>query len=221
MAEGTMSEAELHMDLAKSGASTPTQQIVCGGGPSLTNPAGVPFSGAYGDSRGEPTVDLRSNTDDPGIKDALTFPMTREVAHQKSFEKALCAIEENFPSGKLPGHPDYSSLYVNASQGDGDLEGPWNSGPEWDRLDDVVERNPARRGRRPGHRRRPQAARRRTSRPLPSGPSPIRPATRRPGRNSAPGRAPGGPRSLIPNRNDRARERGRRGPRSPSHEQAG
>jgi len=30
---------------------------------------------------------------DPGIKDALGFLMTREVAHQKSFEKALYAIE--------------------------------------------------------------------------------------------------------------------------------
>jgi len=159
MSEGTMSEAELYMDLAKSGASTPTQQIVFGGGPSLTNSAGVPFSGTYVDSRGEPTVDLRSNiaaearakivyerliniTDDPGIKDALTFLMTREIAHQKSFEKALYAIEENFPTGKLPGHPDYSSLYVNASQGEGDLQGPWNSGPEWDRLDDIVSAIP-------------------------------------------------------------------------------
>lgn len=158
MSEGTLSEAELYMDIAKS-ASTPTQQIVYGGGPSVTNSAGVPWSGAYVDSRGEPTVDLRSNiaaearakivyerliniTDDPGVKDALTFLMTREVAHQKSFEKALYAIENNFPVGKLPGHPDYSSLYVNASQGEGDLQGPWNSGAEWDRIDDVVSAIP-------------------------------------------------------------------------------
>ena len=158
MSEGTMKEAELYMDIAKS-ASTPTQQIVFGGGPSLTNSAGIPFSGAYVDSRGEPTVDLRSNiaaearakivyerliniTDDPGIKDALTFLMTREVAHQKSFEKALYAIENNFPSGKLPGHPDYSSLYVNTSQGEGDMQGPWNSGDEWERIDDVVSAIP-------------------------------------------------------------------------------
>jgi Mn-containing catalase len=158
MAEGTMSEAELYMEIAKPG-STPTQHILYGGGPSLTNSAGVPWSGAYVDSRGEPTADLRSNiaaearakivyerlinvTDDPGVKDALTFLMTREIAHQKSFEKALYAIEDNFPAGKLPGHPDYSSLYVNTSQGDGDLEGPWNSGEEWDRVDDVVSAIP-------------------------------------------------------------------------------
>ena len=159
ISEGTMSEAELYMELSKSAASTPMQAIVGGGGVSLTNSAGVPFSGTYVDTRGEPTVDLRSNiaaearakivyerliniTDDPGIKDALTFLMTREVAHQKSFEKALYAIENNFPSGKLPGHPDYSSLYVNTSQGEGDMEGPWNSGEEWDRMDDVVSAIP-------------------------------------------------------------------------------
>jgi Mn-containing catalase len=84
LSEGTLKEAELYMDLASSGASTPTQQIVFGGGPSLTNSAGVPFSGTSVDSRGEPTVDLRSNiaaearakivyerliniTDDPGV----------------------------------------------------------------------------------------------------------------------------------------------------------
>ncbi len=39
-------------------------------------------------------------TDDPGIVDALRFLMTREVAHQKSFEKALYSIEPNFPPGK-------------------------------------------------------------------------------------------------------------------------
>jgi Mn-containing catalase len=43
-------------------------------------------------------------TDDLGIKDALSFLMTREIAYQKSFEKALYAIEPNFPPGKLECH---------------------------------------------------------------------------------------------------------------------
>jgi Mn-containing catalase len=29
-------------------------------------------------------------------------------------------------------------MYINASQGDGDIEGPWNSGEQWDRIDDVA-----------------------------------------------------------------------------------
>lgn len=78
-------------------------------------------------------------TDDPGIKDALAFLMTREVAHQKSFEKALYAIENNFPSGKLPGVEKYANMYVNTSQGEGDTTGPWNSGEEWDRVDNLEE----------------------------------------------------------------------------------
>jgi Mn-containing catalase len=37
-------------------------------------------------------------TDDPGIKETfLGFLVTREIAHQKSFEKALHSIQPNFP----------------------------------------------------------------------------------------------------------------------------
>jgi Mn-containing catalase len=159
ISEGDMSEAELYMSLTKGGDSH-TQAILYGGGPTLTNSSGVPWSGAYVDSRGDPTCDLRSNiaaearakivyerlinvTDDPGIKDALMFLMTREVAHQKSFEKALFAIEPNFPPGKLPGKEKFASVYVNTSQGEGDATGPWNSGEEWDRIDDLTDTLPA------------------------------------------------------------------------------
>jgi Mn-containing catalase len=151
ISEGAMEEAELYLSL-NAGGNSHTQSILYGGGPALTNSSGVPWTAAYVDSRGDPSCDLRSNiaaesrakiiyerlinaTDDPGIKDALGFLMTREVAHQKSFEKALYAMEDNFPAGKLPGMPEYASLYVNASQGEGDMDGPWNSGPMWDRDD--------------------------------------------------------------------------------------
>jgi Mn-containing catalase len=109
----------------------------------------VPFSGAYVDSIGEPTADLRSNiaaearakivyerlinvTEDPGVKDALTFLMTREIAHQKSFEKALYSMDKSFPPGKLPGDPRFANLYVNTSTGEGDAAGPWNRGEQWE-----------------------------------------------------------------------------------------
>src|SRR3569833_4446132 len=155
VSEGAMEEAELYRMIGSSSKSA-QEAILYGGGPSLTDSVGNPWTAAYIDSRGEPTVDLRSNiaaesrakivyerliniTDDPGIKDALAFLMTREVAHQKSFEKALYAIEHNFPSGKLPGIEKYASMYVNTSQGDGDMTGPWNSGEEWDRVDDLEQ----------------------------------------------------------------------------------
>jgi Mn-containing catalase len=159
LAEGTMKEAELYQMIGATGTSA-KEAILFGGGPALCDSAGVPWTAAYVDSRGEPTADLRSNiaaearakivyerliniTDDPGIKDALGFLMTREVAHQKSFEKALYAIENNFPSGKLPGVEKYASMYVNTSQGEGDTTGPWNSGDEWDRIDDLEQVMPA------------------------------------------------------------------------------
>ncbi|MEH3108002.1 MAG: manganese catalase family protein [Sphingomonas fennica] len=159
ISEGTMEEAELYLSL-NAGGNSHTQSILYGGGPALTNSSGVPWTAAYIDSRGDPTCDLRSNiaaesrakivyerlinaTDDPGIKDALGFLMTREVAHQKSFEKALYAIADNFPPGKLPGLAPFANTYVNASQGAGDMNGPWNEGAQWERIDDLAEAMPA------------------------------------------------------------------------------
>lgn len=158
LAEAAMEEAELYRQIGASGVSA-KESLLFGGGPALIDSAGVPWTAAYVDSRSEPTVDLRSNiaaesrakivyerliniTDDPGIKEALGFLMTREVAHQKSFEKALYAIADNFPPGKLPGIEPYANIYVNASQGEGDMDGPWNAGDQWDRIDDLTETMP-------------------------------------------------------------------------------
>ena len=151
LAEG-VGEGELLADITRGGESH-TLSLLYGGGAALVNSAGVPWTAAYVDSRGEPTADLRSNiaaearakiiyerlinvTDDPSIKDALGFLMTREIAHQKSFEKALYAIEPNFPPGKLPGMPAFTNKYFNMSQGAGDMQGPWNTGPLWEQVDD-------------------------------------------------------------------------------------
>lgn len=158
LSEGQMEEVELYRMIGATGSSA-KESILYGGGPSLTDSAGVPWTAAYIDSRSEPTVDLRSNiaaesrakivyerliniTDDPGIKEALGFLMTREIAHQKSFEKALYSIEDNFPPGKLPGIARYASVYVNTSQGDGDADGAWNSGDQWQRVDDIAANLP-------------------------------------------------------------------------------
>jgi Mn-containing catalase len=162
LSEASMKEADLYRSLTAGGDSH-TQSILFGGGPSLTNSSGVPWTAAYVDSRGDPTCDLRSNiaaesrakiiyerliniTDDPGIKDALGFLMTREISHQKSFEKALYAITDNFPPGKLLGIAPFTDMYVNTSQGEGDAEGPWNTGPQWQRIDDLSQVMPADKG---------------------------------------------------------------------------
>jgi len=147
MAEG-VETGELLSEVFHGGESHLTS-LLYGGAPALVNSGGVPWTAAYVDSIGDPTCDLRSNiaaesrakivyerlinvTDDPGVKEALGFLMTREIAHQKSFEKALYSIQPNFPPGKLPGVEEFSSVYYNMSQGEGDARGPWNEGKLWD-----------------------------------------------------------------------------------------
>ncbi|HET6337564.1 MAG TPA: manganese catalase family protein [Polyangiales bacterium] len=155
LAEGTHEQAEMYRTITGAGNDSHLTQVLYGGGPALTNSGGVPWSAAYIDSIGDPTCDLRSNiaaearakiiyerlincTPDVGVRDALTFLMTREIAHQKSFEKALYSIEPNFPTGKLPGDPRFTDKYFDMSQGDGNATGPWNHGPQWEV---VSERN--------------------------------------------------------------------------------
>lgn len=155
MAEGALKEADLYREINKGGDSHVTA-LLYGGGIGLVNSGAVPWTAAYIDSIGDPTCDLRSNiaaearakiiyerlinvTDDPGVKEALGFLMTREVAHQKSFEKALYAIEPNFPPGKLPGKPEFTDKYYDLSQGDGQPRGPWNQGPEWEFVSDYAQ----------------------------------------------------------------------------------
>lgn len=149
LAEKTQQEADMYRSLTGAGNDSHVTQVLYGGGPALVNSAGVPWTAAYIDTIGEPTIDLRSNiaaearakivyerlinvTDDPGIQDTLSFLMTREIAHQKSFENALHSIQPNFPQGKIPPRPEFASVYYNMSQGEGDLRGPWNQGQDWE-----------------------------------------------------------------------------------------
>ncbi len=154
MAEG-LEDGELLSEITQGGESH-TTSLLFGGGAALINSGGAPWTAAYVDTIGEPTADLRSNiaaearakiiyerlmnvTGDAGVKDALGFLMTREIAHQKSFEKALYAISPNFPPGKTPGMPNFTNKYFNMSQGDGDMSGPWNAGNGWEVVTDRRE----------------------------------------------------------------------------------
>jgi len=165
LAEG-VETGELLSEVFHGGASH-TESILYGGAAALINSGGVPWTAAYIDSIGDPTCDLRSNiaaesrakivyerlinvTDDPGVKEALGFLMTREVAHQKSFEKALYAIQPNFPPGKLPADERFASVYFNLSTGEGDMRGPWNEGELWDYVDGDAAQGGGR-GKRNGH----------------------------------------------------------------------
>ncbi|WP_423196316.1 MULTISPECIES: manganese catalase family protein [unclassified Cupriavidus] len=143
LAEGIQQEAELYRALSGPGNDSHVTQVLYGGGPALVNSAGVPWTAAYIDTIGEPTADLRSNiaaearakliyerlmnvTDDPDVREALGFLMTREVSHQQSFEKALYSITPNFPPGKTAVDPKFANVYFKMSQGEA-MRGPWNA----------------------------------------------------------------------------------------------
>ncbi len=153
LAEGVEAEGDIYRSITGAGNDSHLTQVLYGGGAPLINSAGVPWTAAYIDTIGEPTADLRSNiaaearakivyerlinlTEDAGVKEALGFLMTREIAHQKSFEKALYAIEPSFPPGKLPGDPRFTNVYYNMSQGPGEARGSWNQGDQWQFVSD-------------------------------------------------------------------------------------
>jgi Mn-containing catalase len=153
LAEGIEEEGEMYRSITGAGNDSHITQVLYGAGAPLTNSAGLPWRAEYIDTIGEPTADLRSNiaaearakivyerlinlTDDPGVREALGFLMTREIAHQKSFEKALYSITPNFPPGKLPGMPEFSSTYYSLSRGPGEERGPWNQGEKWNFVQD-------------------------------------------------------------------------------------
>ncbi|KPW20079.1 putative catalase [Pseudomonas cannabina pv. alisalensis] len=148
LAEGIQEEGELYRAINGDGNDSHITSLLYGAGAPLTNSAGVPWTAAYIDTIGEPTADFRSNiaaearakivyerlmnvTDDPGVKEALGFLMTREIAHQLSFEKALHAIQPNFPQGKQPGDPRFTNTFFNMS-GAPNVRGPWNEGEDWE-----------------------------------------------------------------------------------------
>jgi Mn-containing catalase len=156
IAEGVDRQAELYRSITDAGNDSHLTQVLYGGTLAYVNSAGVPWTAAYVDSIGDPTCDLRSNiaakarakivyerlincTADPGVRAALGFLMTREIAHQQSFEKALYSIQPNFPPGKLPGVPEFTNVYFNMSAGEGDAAGPWNKKPTFE----VREAEPA------------------------------------------------------------------------------
>lgn len=147
-------------ELVHEALTSPGFLVHTAGGPSVTDCNGVPWSGQYINSNGDLTVDLRSNiaaesrakiiyeylmqfTDDPDVKDSLSFLMTREIAHFQMFQAALDEIRPNFPPGILQGDPRFTHSYFNMSDGD-NIRGPWNEGRgpwkegEWSYIHDPV-----------------------------------------------------------------------------------
>lgn len=133
-----------------------------GGGPTLTNSDGVPWTASYINANGDLTVDLRTDiaaearaklvyeylmqfTNDPYVNESLSFLMTREIAHMQMFTAALESIKPNFPPGVLEGDPHHTHTYFNMSNGRGARgpwnqgQGPWGPGESWEYIADPVQ----------------------------------------------------------------------------------
>lgn len=137
--------------------SDPLIAIVGGGGVSLNNSQGNPWTADYLKISGQLEVDLRSNmaaearakityerlldfTDDPGSIDALKFLMTREITHLKAFGAALESMSRGpLEIGKLEPDAEWVNKFFNDSTGSGELgedyNGPWNEGDSWQVID--------------------------------------------------------------------------------------
>jgi Mn-containing catalase len=131
-------------------AEDPMVAIAGGGGATLCNSVGNPWTADYLKITGQPEVDLRNNIaaearakivyerlinccDDAGTKEALQFLMTREITHMRAFMQALDSLELlPLQVGEIPPTPEIVDQYYNTSTGEGDngevdAEGPWNT----------------------------------------------------------------------------------------------
>jgi Mn-containing catalase len=154
--------ARLHLrpmkQVAHAAQADPLIAIAGGGGVSLFNSMGIPWTADYLKITGELDVDLRSNIaaearakivyerlidhcDDTGTKDALQFLMTREITHMKAFMMALDSLgKDPLSIGRIPPTAELVNQYFNDSTGEGDFGekdaiGPWNQSDGWQIVD--------------------------------------------------------------------------------------
>jgi Mn-containing catalase len=131
---------------------------VMGKGPQWADSMGNSWTADWVRSSGDVVADLKHNisaeagakmaydrliraTDDPDCKETLNYLMSREIAHQRMFAKALESL-----GGKMEGvvEPQYEvNTYYNLSRSDDgdkglgtDERGPWNEGHGWEFADE-------------------------------------------------------------------------------------
>ncbi len=127
--------------------------IVSGAGARPVDSNGNPWSGAYVTASGNLLADFTSNanaemqgrlqvsrlyhmTDDPGVRDLLSFLIARDTMHQNQWLAAIEELKEegtemlpvpsNFPQSKE--HTDVSYQYQNFSDGEDAGQGRWAAG---------------------------------------------------------------------------------------------
>ncbi len=135
----------------------PQHMIVTGGGAAPTDSVGYPWNARYTISSGNLLSDFRYNvtaesqgrqqvcrlyemTDDPGVRDMLSFLIARDTMHQNQW---LAAIEELKEDGlemtpaphSFPQEREMSEVayqFLNCSEGTESEQGRWAAGPSMD-----------------------------------------------------------------------------------------
>lgn len=135
----------------------PQHAIVSGSGATPTDSVGYPWTSRYTIASGNLLADFRFNvtaesqgrlqvtrlyqlTDDPGVRDMLSFLIARDTMHQNQWLAAIRELEEdglemtpcpsNFPEELQKN--DVAYQYMKFSEGDSSLQGSWASGPAVD-----------------------------------------------------------------------------------------
>jgi len=128
--------------------------IVAGAGARPVDSNGNPWQGSYITASGNLLADFTANenaemqgrvqaarlynmTDDPGVRDLLSFLIARDTMHQNQWAAAAAELRaegredlpvpSNFPLNKE--HREVSYQYINFSDGAAAAEGSWASGP--------------------------------------------------------------------------------------------
>ncbi|GAP94901.1 manganese catalase family protein [Leptolyngbya sp. NIES-2104] len=137
-------------------AMNPQHEIVSGGGAMPADSVGFPWNGRFIVASGNLLADFRSNlhaesqgliqavrayemTDDPGVRDHLSFMIARDTMHQNQWLAAIEQLKDDgFEETVTPkiayeyGKKEYAYQFWNNSEGEDSAEGRWAKGPSMD-----------------------------------------------------------------------------------------
>lgn len=137
-------------------AMNPQHEIVSGGGAMPADSVGFPWNGRFIVASGNLLADFRSNlhaesqgliqavrayemTDDPGVRDHLSFMIARDTMHQNQWLAAIEQLKDDgFEETVTPkiayeyGKKEYAYQFWNNSEGEESAEGRWAKGPSMD-----------------------------------------------------------------------------------------
>ena len=144
-------------DVITAAAMNPQHAIVSGLGALPADSVGFPWNGRFIVASGNLMADFRSNlhaesqgrlqavrmyemSDDPGVKDTLSFMIARDTMHQNQWEAAIeelkadglesTPVPSSFPQSLEKG--EYAYQFWNHSEGTQSAEGRWAKGPSPD-----------------------------------------------------------------------------------------